>query len=203
MRSELQELKGDSHQIWRTQRIQVNVASLRLFLRSSTRPNRAFEPQSLGRVRDPVRIAEGPTHDFGFSILDCGLKQHESHCRKRLRGKRGSSSIAFMRGSGRGHAFSDTWETWMVAKVLNPVPRKRGGWGDQDQDQDQGQRKRAPTLWGADGATRSLVPGKSGWPPTPLTIWDFLAPAAEPGGQSGQFAPQRRRVAGQQPQRNT
>ena len=59
-RNSLRELKGDSHQIWRTQRVQVNVASLRLFLRSSTRPNRAFQPQSLGRVRDPVRIAEGP-----------------------------------------------------------------------------------------------------------------------------------------------
>jgi len=43
------ELKGDSHQIWRTQRVQVNVASLRFFLRSSTGPSRAFEPQSLGR----------------------------------------------------------------------------------------------------------------------------------------------------------
>src|SRR5271157_5460113 len=63
-----EELKGDSHQIWRTQRVQVNLASLRLFLRSSTGPNRAFETQSLGRVRDPVRIAEGPTRDFGFSI---------------------------------------------------------------------------------------------------------------------------------------
>ena len=69
-----EKVKGDSHQIWRTQRVQVNVASLRLFLRSSTGPNRAFEPQSLGHVRDPVRIAEGPTHDFGFSILDFGLR---------------------------------------------------------------------------------------------------------------------------------
>src|SRR5271157_924089 len=46
--------KGDSHQIWRTQRVQVNMASLRLFLRSSMGPNRAFEPQSLeslGRIR--------------------------------------------------------------------------------------------------------------------------------------------------------
>ena len=67
-------MKGDVHQIWRTQRVQENVASLRLFLRSSTGPNRGFEPQSLGRVRDPVRIAEGPTHDFGFSILDFGLR---------------------------------------------------------------------------------------------------------------------------------
>ena len=108
------QVKGDSHQIWRTQREQVNLASLRLFLRSSTGPNRAFEPQSLGRVLDPVRIAEGPTHDFGFSILDCGLKQHESHCRKRLRGERGSSSIAFVRGSGRGRPLSDTRETWIA-----------------------------------------------------------------------------------------
>ena len=89
---ELREVKGDSHQIWRTQRVQGNVASLRLFLRFSTGPSHAFEPQSLGRVRDPVRIAEGPTHDFGFSILDfglldCGLKQHESHCRKRCAGR--------------------------------------------------------------------------------------------------------------------
>src|SRR5271157_5762174 len=67
-------VKGDSHQIWRTQRVQVNVASLRLFLRSSTGPNRALEPQSLGGVCDPVRIAEGPTHDFGFSILDFELR---------------------------------------------------------------------------------------------------------------------------------
>ena len=59
-----------------TQRVQVNVASLRLFLRSSRGPNRAFEPQSLGRVRDPVRIAEGPTamdaatqrRHFGFRL---------------------------------------------------------------------------------------------------------------------------------------
>ena len=69
-------VKGDSHQIWRTQRVQVKAASLRLFLRSSTGPNRAFEPQSLGRVRDPVRIAEGPTaidaatqrRHFGFRL---------------------------------------------------------------------------------------------------------------------------------------
>ena len=72
----LGKVKGDSHQIWRTQRVQVNVASLRLFLRSSTGPNRAFEPQLLGRVRDPVRIAEGPTamdaatqrRHFGFRL---------------------------------------------------------------------------------------------------------------------------------------
>src|SRR5208283_3753529 len=54
----------------------VTVASLRLFLRSSTGPNRRFQPQSLGRVRDPVRIAEGPTaidaatqrRHFGFRL---------------------------------------------------------------------------------------------------------------------------------------
>src|SRR5208337_2227670 len=54
----------------------VTVASLRLFLRSSTGPNRRFQPQSLGRVRDPVRIAEGRTaidaatqrRHFGFRL---------------------------------------------------------------------------------------------------------------------------------------
>ena len=47
-----------------------------MFLRSSTGPNRRFQPQSLGRVRDPVRIAEGPTaidaatqrRHFGFRL---------------------------------------------------------------------------------------------------------------------------------------
>src|SRR5271157_2807640 len=56
--------------------MQVTVTSLRLFLRSSTGPNRPFQPQSLGRVRDPVRIAEGPTamdaatqrRHFGFRL---------------------------------------------------------------------------------------------------------------------------------------
>ena len=47
-----------------------------------------------------------PILDSRFWILDCGLKQHDSHCGKRLRGERGSSSIAFMRGSGRGHPLS-------------------------------------------------------------------------------------------------
>src|SRR5271157_731289 len=93
--TQLADRKGDSHQIWRTQRVQVNVASLRLFLRSCTGPNRAFEPQSLGRVRDPDRIDEGPTHDFGFSILDFGL---------RTEGTRVSLPEAPARGeSGRAH----------------------------------------------------------------------------------------------------
>ena len=39
----------------------ITAANLRFFLRSSTGPNGRFQPQSLGRVRDPVRIAEGPT----------------------------------------------------------------------------------------------------------------------------------------------
>ena len=95
------------------------MASLRLFLRSSTGPNRAFQPQSLGRVRDPVRIAEGPTHDFGFSILDFGLRTEAPRLslQEALHGERGSSSIAFMRGSGRAHPLSGTWETWMAPNV--------------------------------------------------------------------------------------
>ena len=96
--SRFQISKGDSHQMWRTQRVQVNMASLPLFLRSSTGPNRAYEPQSLGRVRDPVRIAEGPTHDFGFSILDFALRTKATRVSlpEALHGERGSSSIAFM-----------------------------------------------------------------------------------------------------------
>ncbi len=55
--------------------------------------------------------------DSRFWILDRGLKQHESHCRKRLRGERGSSSIAFMRGSGRGRPLFGIWEKWMAPNV--------------------------------------------------------------------------------------
>ena len=62
-------------------------------------------------IRTPNRLAVSVTQlgspkgrhmilDSRFWILDCGLKQHEPHCRKRLRGERGSSSIAFMRAIG-------------------------------------------------------------------------------------------------------
>src|SRR5271157_4835629 len=96
--------KGDSHQIWRTQRVQVNAASLRLFLRSSTGPNRAFEPlslESLGRVRDPVRIAEGPT------AIDAATQRRHFGFRLRLVDK----LQPIGGGSGRGHPLSGTWET--------------------------------------------------------------------------------------------
>jgi len=96
-----QKVKGDSHQIWRTQRVQVNVASLRLFLRSSTGPNRAFEPQSLGRVRDPVRIAEGPT------AIDAATQRRHFGFRLRLV----DNLQPIGGGSGRGHPLSGTWET--------------------------------------------------------------------------------------------
>src|SRR5208337_400697 len=101
------ELKGDSHQTWRTQRVQVNVACLRLFLRSSTGPNRALEPQSLGRVRDPVRIAEGPT------ASDAATQRRHFGFRLRLVDK----LQPIGRGSGRGHALSGTWKTWMAPNV--------------------------------------------------------------------------------------
>src|SRR5208283_4491213 len=47
-----------------------------MFLRSSTGPNRRFQTQSLGRVRDPVSLADGPTaieaatqrRHFGFRL---------------------------------------------------------------------------------------------------------------------------------------
>ena len=101
-------LKGDSHQIWRTQRVQVNVASLRLFLRSSTGPNRAFEPQSLGRVRDPVWIAEGPT------AIDAATQRRHFGFRLRLVDK----LQPIGGGSGRDHPLSGTSETWMAPNVV-------------------------------------------------------------------------------------
>ena len=68
--------KFGEHRRKKRRQPRVTVASLRLFLRSSTGPNRRFQPQSLGRVRDPVRIAEGPTaidaatqrRHFGFRL---------------------------------------------------------------------------------------------------------------------------------------
>src|SRR5271157_1428866 len=103
-----EKVKGDSHQIWRTQRVQANVESLRLFLRSSTGPNRAFEPQWLGRVRDPVRIAEGPT------AIDAATQRRHSGFRLRLV----DNLQPIGGGSGRGHPLSGTWETWMAPNVM-------------------------------------------------------------------------------------
>src|SRR5271165_6794821 len=97
------ELKGDSHQTWRTQRVQVNVACLRLFLRSSTGPNRALEPQSLGRVRDPVRIAEGPTP------IDAATQRRHFGFRLRLVDKLQPSGGAWQRPrreDGKGRVFA-------------------------------------------------------------------------------------------------
>src|SRR5271157_3376793 len=103
-----EKVKGDGHQIWRTQGVQVNGASLRLFLRSSTGPNRAFEPQSLGRVRDPVRIAEGPT------AIDAVTQRRHFGFRLRLVDKLQPIGV----GSGRGHPLCGTWETWMAPNVM-------------------------------------------------------------------------------------
>ena len=60
--------------------------------------------------------------DSRFWILDCGLKQHDSHCGKRLRGERGSSSIAFMRGYGRGRRGERTGPPtlWYLGNVDGP-----------------------------------------------------------------------------------
>ena len=90
------------------QRVQVNLASLRLFLRSSTGPNRAFEPQSLGRVRDPVRIAEGPT------AIDAATQRRHFGFRLRLVDK----LQPIGGGSGQGHPLSGTWATWMAPDVM-------------------------------------------------------------------------------------
>ena len=76
------------------------MASLRLFLRFSTGPNRAFEPQSLGRVRHPVRIAEGPT------AMDAATQRRHFGFRLRLVDK--------LQPIGRGRPLSGTWKTWMA-----------------------------------------------------------------------------------------
>jgi len=81
----------------------VTVANLRLFLRSSTGPNRRFQPQSLGRVRDPVRIAEGPTaidaatqrRHFGFRLRLVDKLQPIGGARQRPR-----------RADGKGRVFA-------------------------------------------------------------------------------------------------
>ena len=79
----------------------VTVASLRLFLRSSTGPNRRFQPQSLGRVRDPVRIAEGPTaidaatqrRHFGFRLWLVDMLQPIGGARQRPRREDGKRRV--------------------------------------------------------------------------------------------------------------
>src|SRR5271157_3962478 len=97
----LREVKGDSHQIWRIQIIQATVTSLWLFLRSSTGPNRPFQPQSLGRVSDPVRVAEGPTaidaatqrRHFGFRLRLVGSLQPIGGARQRPRREDGKRRV--------------------------------------------------------------------------------------------------------------
>src|SRR5271157_4728751 len=120
-------VKGDSHQIWsiwRTQRVQVNVASLRLFLRSFTGPNRAFEPQSLGRVRDPVRIAEGPTHDFGFSILDFGLRTETTRVSLPEAPARGEGFLVNSLHEGKR---TGPRTLWCLENVDGPHVNEKGG----------------------------------------------------------------------------
>src|SRR5208337_4584823 len=70
----------------------VTVASPRLFLRPSTGPNRPFQPQSLGRVRDPVRIAEGPT------AIDAATQRRHFGFRLRL-----VDNLQPIVGRGKGH----------------------------------------------------------------------------------------------------
>ena len=86
----------------------VNLACLRLFLRSSTGPNRAFEARSLGRVRDPFRIAEGP------NAFDSATQRRHFGFRLRLVDK--LQPIGGV--SGRVHPLSGTWENWMAPNVV-------------------------------------------------------------------------------------
>src|SRR5271157_390534 len=156
------EVKGDSHQIWRTQRVQVNVASLRLFLRSSTGPNRAFEPQSLGRVRDPVRIAEGPTDDFGFSILDYGLRTEATRVslpEAPARGERGAD--------GATHSLVPAKRGWPPMSSLGMMLPPPGKAADRKEDRHAGCR---------------IVPSRPRCPPPPCRRRGCGRHPGKPGG---------------------
>ena len=63
----LGELKGDSHQIWRTQRVQVNVASLRSFLRSRRVPGTASSGDTVRIFRTSSR-ASAPRQRLFFLL---------------------------------------------------------------------------------------------------------------------------------------
>src|SRR5208337_2497451 len=103
------EVKGDRHQIWR-----IRSGEHREYKQTGQAydcffglPRGRTVHSSLNRLAVSVTQLGLPKGrhtilDSRFWILDCGLKRHVSHCRKRLRGAKGSSSIAFMRGSGRG-----------------------------------------------------------------------------------------------------
>src|SRR5208337_3222341 len=135
LRSRVHAWKGDSHQIWRTQRVQVNEASLRLFLRSSTGPNRAFEPQSLGRVRDPASIAEGPTaidaathrRHFGFRLRLVDKLQPIGGARQSPRREDGKRRVFALHTaqtrprSENGNSCTCTWEE--CPRTLKSPPR--------------------------------------------------------------------------------
>src|SRR5208337_2439748 len=82
--------EGDSHQIWR---IQVTVASLMIVSSVFHEAQSSIQPQSLGRVCDPVGIAEGPTaidaatqrRYFGFRLRLVDKLQPIGEARQRPR----------------------------------------------------------------------------------------------------------------------
>ncbi len=109
------------------------MASLRLFLRSSTGPNRALEPNRLAVSVTQSGSPKGRHMilDSRFWILDRGLKEHESHCRKRLRGERaertGPPTLWYL-GNVDGpqcHANQVVPATSLVDDAMTPA-RKKG-----------------------------------------------------------------------------
>ena len=63
--------------------------------------------------------------DSRFWILDCGLKQHESHSRKRLRGERaerkGPSALWYL-GNVNGPNVMPTDSSQQPASLMTPLP---------------------------------------------------------------------------------
>jgi len=103
----------------------VTVASLRLFLRSSTGPNRRFQPQSLGRVRDPVRIVEGPTavdaatqrRHFGFRLWLV-----DKFAANRWGERTGPPTLWYL-GNVDGPNVMPTKQFQQPASLMTPLPR--------------------------------------------------------------------------------
>src|SRR5208283_1549041 len=90
--------EGDSHQIWR---IQATVASLMIVSSVFREAESSIQPQSLGRVCDPVGIAEGPTAidaapqrlHFGFCLRLIDKLQPIGGARQRPRREDGERRV--------------------------------------------------------------------------------------------------------------
>ncbi len=149
------------------------MASLRLFLRSSTGPNRPFQPQSLGRVRDPVRARKRIIVTLRPSSSRYQAVRSSHLQRLIFYGPLGSPKGRPRLMQQRNAATSASVCGWLTSC--------------------------SQSVGGADGATHSLVPGQRGWPqchanqavPATGLVDDAITPARKKGivGQAGKPDP--------------